>query len=417
MRPRTSLCLRWRKWSLTSQGDEGSDRVRTSSAERSDPLLFFAFIISPMLKILSVFGTRPEAVKMAPVVRELAARPSEIISRVCVTAQHRQMLDQVLHAFGIVPDVDLNLMQPGQTLSQSAAAVLKNMEPVLLAEKPDWVLVQGDTTTVMAAALAAFYCGARVGHVEAGLRSFDKYQPFPEEINRKVAGAIADLHFAPTERSKQNLLREGVPENTIVVTGNTEIDALQWAITQPVPDEACALLNRVGQKKLILVTAHRRENFGKPFEEIFGGLRDLAKRYAEQAVILYPVHLNPNVQEPARRILGDAPNVILTDPLDYLPLIHVMRRAALVLTDSGGIQESAPSLGKPVLVLRDKTERPEAVDAGTVRLVGADRARIVAEASRLLDDFAEYAAMARAINPYGDGHAAPRIVDALIKNS
>ncbi|HQV69408.1 MAG TPA: UDP-N-acetylglucosamine 2-epimerase (non-hydrolyzing) [Thermoflexales bacterium] len=370
-----------------------------------------------MLKILSVFGTRPEAVKMAPVVRELAARPSEIISRVCVTAQHRQMLDQVLHAFGIVPDVDLNLMQPGQTLSQSAAAVLKNMEPVLLAEKPDWVLVQGDTTTVMAAALAAFYCGARVGHVEAGLRSFDKYQPFPEEINRKVAGAIADLHFAPTERSKQNLLREGVPENTIVVTGNTEIDALQWAITQPVPDEARALLNRVEGRKLVLVTAHRRENFGKPFEEIFGGLRDLAKRYAEQAVILYPVHLNPNVQEPARRILGDAPNVILTDPLDYLPLIHVMRRAALVLTDSGGIQESAPSLGKPVLVLRDKTERPEAVDAGTVRLVGADRARIVAEASRLLDDFAEYAAMARAINPYGDGHAAPRIVDALIKNS
>jgi len=417
MRPRISLCLRWRKWSLTSQGDEGSDRVRTSSAERSDPLLFFAFIISPMLKILSVFGTRPEAVKMAPVVRELAARPSEIISRVCVTAQHRQMLDQVLHAFGIVPDVDLNLMQPGQTLSQSAAAVLKNMEPVLLAEKPDWVLVQGDTTTVMAAALAAFYCGARVGHVEAGLRSFDKYQPFPEEINRKVAGAIADLHFAPTERSKQNLLREGVPENTIVVTGNTEIDALQWAITQPVPDEARALLNRVEGRKLVLVTAHRRENFGKPFEEIFGGLRDLAKRYAEQAVILYPVHLNPNVQEPARRILGDAPNVILTDPLDYLPLIHVMRRAALVLTDSGGIQESAPSLGKPVLVLRDKTERPEAVDAGTVRLVGADRARIVAEASRLLDDFAEYAAMARAINPYGDGHAAPRIVDALIKNS
>lgn len=417
MRPRISLCLRWRKWSLTSQGDEGSDRVRTSSAERSDPLLFFAFIISPMLKILSVFGTRPEAVKMAPVVRELAARPSEIISRVCVTAQHRQMLDQVLHAFGIVPDVDLNLMQPGQTLSQSAAAVLKNMEPVLLVEKPDWVLVQGDTTTVMAAALAAFYCGARVGHVEAGLRSFDKYQPFPEEINRKVAGAIADLHFAPTERSKQNLLREGVPENTIVVTGNTEIDALQWAITQPVPDEARALLNRVEGRKLVLVTAHRRENFGKPFEEIFGGLRDLAKRYAEQAVILYPVHLNPNVQEPARRILGDAPNVILTDPLDYLPLIHVMRRAALVLTDSGGIQESAPSLGKPVLVLRDKTERPEAVDAGTVRLVGADRARIVAEASRLLDDFAEYAAMARAINPYGDGHAAPRIVDALIKNS
>ena len=417
MRPRISLCLRWRKWSLTSQGDEGSDRVRTSSAERSDPLLFFAFIISPMLKILSVFGTRPEAVKMAPVVRELVARPSEIISRVCVTAQHRQMLDQVLHAFGIVPDVDLNLMQPGQTLSQSAAAVLKNMEPVLLAEKPDWVLVQGDTTTVMAAALAAFYCGARVGHVEAGLRSFDKYQPFPEEINRKVAGAIADLHFAPTERSKQNLLREGVPENTIVVTGNTEIDALQWAITQPVPDEARALLNRVEGRKLVLVTAHRRENFGKPFEEIFGGLRDLAKRYAEQAVILYPVHLNPNVQEPARRILGDAPNVILTDPLDYLPLIHVMRRAALVLTDSGGIQESAPSLGKPVLVLRDKTERPEAVDAGTVRLVGADRARIVAEASRLLDDFAEYAAMARAINPYGDGHAAPRIVDALIKNS
>ncbi len=369
------------------------------------------------MRALSVFGTRPEAIKMAPVVRELQRHP-DFVARVCVTAQHREMLDQVLRLFGIRPDYDLNVMAENQTPAQVAAAVLAGLEAVLQQERPDWVLVQGDTTTVAAASLAAYYARCKVGHVEAGLRTHDKWQPFPEELNRRVAGAIADLHFAPTQTARQNLLREGVPDQRILVTGNPVIDALQWVATQPydlglgAPDLQPAALGRPGAR-LVLVTAHRRENLGQPLESICLALSDIAARYDGQAHILYPVHRNPNVWEPVHRLLGDAPNVSLTPPLDYLPLVHALKRAYLVLTDSGGLQEEAPALGIPVLVLREVTERPEAVQAGTVRLVGTERTRIVAEATRLLDDPAAYAQMSRAVNPYGDGHAAQRIVAAL----
>jgi UDP-N-acetylglucosamine 2-epimerase (non-hydrolysing) len=372
------------------------------------------------MKILSVFGTRPEAIKMAPVVRELAKHANRFENRVCVTAQHREMLDQVLRLFDIRPDYDLNVMQDSRTPTQVAASVMTKIEPVLKEEKPDWVLVQGDTTTVMATAIAAFYAGAKVGHVEAGLRSFDKWQPFPEEINRKVATATADLHFAPTERSRQNLLREGVSDKHICVTGNTVIDALQWVVAQTPTQDTRDVFAKIGgdpNSKWILVTAHRRENFGAPLERICNAIRLLALEYGDAVRFIYPVHLNPNAREPAHRLLGDLSNVSLLPPLDYLPLVHVMKRAHFVLTDSGGIQEEAPSLGKPVLVLRETTERPEAVDAGTVRLVGADDCKIVKESKRLLEDPAAYDAMARAINPYGDGHASERIVSALERST
>jgi UDP-N-acetylglucosamine 2-epimerase (non-hydrolysing) len=367
-----------------------------------------------LLKVLSVFGTRPEAIKMAPVIRALETRPDQFVSRVCVTAQHRQMLDQVLALFHISPDYDLDIMQQGQSPTQVAAAVLQHLEPILKAEQPDWVLVQGDTTTVLAAALAAFYAGAKVGHVEGGLRTHDKHQPFPEEINRRVASVVADLHFAPTKRARANLLREGIADTDIWVTGNTVIDALHIAANMAYDPAGGPLQNVPWDRRIILVTAHRRENFGQPFEQICLALRDIATQYSETVHIVYPVHLNPNVQEPARRILGGIPSITLTAPLDYLPLIYTLKRATLVLTDSGGIQEEAPSLGKPVLVLRAVTERPEAVEAGTVRLVGAERVRIIDWTRRLLDDPAEYAKMARAINPYGDGHAARRIAELII---
>jgi UDP-N-acetylglucosamine 2-epimerase (non-hydrolysing) len=367
-----------------------------------------------MIKVLSVFGTRPEAIKMAPVIRELGRHSDRIISRVCVTAQHRQMLDQVLHLFDITPDYDLNVMVGNQTPSQVAAAVLARMEPILQTEQPDWVLVQGDTTTVAAASLAAYYARAKVGHVEAGLRTHDKWQPFPEEINRKVAGAIADIHFAPTQGARRNLLQEGVPDQQIVVTGNPVIDALHLVADLPYNPMDGPLKNVPWDKRLVLVTAHRRENFGEPLEQIFLALRDVAAAYKDDVCLIYPVHLNPNVQEPAKRILSDIPNVILTDPLDYLPLVYLMKHATLVMTDSGGIQEEAPGLGKPVLVFREVTERPEAVDAGTVYLVGANRQRIVERTSLLLNDEREYQRMAQATNPYGDGHAAERIVKALL---
>jgi UDP-N-acetylglucosamine 2-epimerase (non-hydrolysing) len=367
-----------------------------------------------MIKVLSVFGTRPEAIKMAPVIKELEKRADRVVSRVCVTAQHRQMLDQVLALFGIAPDYDLNVMQESQSPTQVAATVLAKLEPVLQAERPDWVLVQGDTTTVASAALAAFYSGAKVGHVEAGLRTFDKTQPFPEEINRRVAGVIADLHFAPTRRARENLLREGVPDSIIRVTGNPVIDALRRVADLPYDAATGPLKDTPWEKRLILVTAHRRENFGQPLEQVCLALRDIAELYRDDVHIIYPVHLNPNVQEPARRILRNVPGVTLTDPLDYLPLVYLMKRATLVLTDSGGIQEEAPGLGKPVLVLREVTERPEAVEAGTVRVVGTDRARIVEWTRRLLDDAAEYSRMARAVNPYGDGQAAGRIVESIL---
>ncbi len=372
------------------------------------------------LRVLSVFGTRPEAVKMAPVVRALAATP-EVEAHVVVTAQHREMLDQVLNLFDIRPDFDLNLMRPNQTLAQLTADILNGLDPVFSRLKPDWVLVQGDTTTVMAAALLAFYHHMRVGHVEAGLRTLDRWQPFPEEINRRIAGVVADLHFAPTEHSRQNLLKENVPPESIVVTGNPAIDALNAIVQCPMPESAAELLDRLGvaqgQRQLVMVTAHRRENLGRPLENICAALRSLAEEYADRLQIVYPVHLNPKVQEPVHRLLGGVPNITLTPPQDYLPMIHLLKSAVLVLTDSGGIQEEATCLGVPTLVMREVTERPEGVEAGALKLVGSDTQRIVSEARRLLEDPAAYAAMAHASNPFGDGHAAEKIVAALLEHS
>jgi len=352
---------------------------------------------------------------MAPVVKELERHAGRVISRVCVTAQHRQMLDQVLELFAIVPDYDLNVMAAGQSPTQVAAVVLTKLEPVLQAEKPDWVLIQGDTTTVLAAAIGAFYARIKIGHVEAGLRTHDKYQPFPEEINRRMASVAADLHFAPTARARDNLLREGIPGKNIRVTGNPVIDALYAVADRPYDPAAGPLRDVPWNRRLILVTAHRRENFGQPLEQICLALRDLAGTYPDDVHIVYPVHPNPNVQEPVRRMLGKVPGITLTAPLDYLPLVYLMKHSTIVLTDSGGLQEEAPGLGKPVLVLRAVTERPEAVDAGTVRLVGTDRVKIVENARKLLDTKVEYQKMARATNPYGDGHAAERIVKALLE--
>jgi UDP-N-acetylglucosamine 2-epimerase (non-hydrolysing) len=378
-----------------------------------------------MKTILSIFGTRPEAIKMAPVIRELATHPGEIVSKVCVTAQHRQMLDQVLDLFGITPDYDLNLMAANQTPSQVAAAALNGLEPILRDVKPDWVLVQGDTTTVAAAAFAAVLARARVGHVEAGLRTYDKWSPFPEEIMRRIAGVIADLHFTPTEQSRQNLLREGTPPETVLNTGNTVVDAVLWAAEQPfnlrtLPLEP-ALLDRLiagdPTLDLVLVTAHRRESFGEPFNNICRALRELALTGNGRTQIVYPVHLNPNVQEPVNRILRGTPNVHLLPPLEYLPLVHLMKRARLVLTDSGGIQEEAPGFGIPVLVMRDRTERPEGVAAGTAKLVGTDQQRIMGEARNLLENSESYEQMAKAVNPYGDGKSAQRIVQALLQTN
>jgi UDP-N-acetylglucosamine 2-epimerase (non-hydrolysing) len=356
---------------------------------------------------------------MAPVVRELARTPG-IEARVCVTAQHRQMLDQVLDLFDIIPDIDLDLMRPDQSLAELTAAVFTHLDPVLTRLRPDWILVQGDTTTVMAAALLGYYHQVRVGHVEAGLRTYDKWQPFPEEVNRRVAGVVADLHFAPTEWARQNLLREGVPDKQIAVTGNPVIDALQSVASLPPTPEVAELLQRIGMQdgapspRLVLITAHRRENFGQPLEDICQAICHLAEAYQDQVQFVYPVHLNPNVQKPVYRLLGGVSNITLLPPMDYLPLVHMIKRAALVLTDSGGLQEEAPGLGVPVLVMRQVTERPEGVEAGTVRLVGTDPGRIIAETRRLLDDPAAHAVMAQAVNPYGDGHAAERIVKAIL---
>jgi UDP-N-acetylglucosamine 2-epimerase (non-hydrolysing) len=368
----------------------------------------------PPFKVLTVFGTRPEAVKLGPVIRELARYPEQIASRICVTAQHRDMLDQVLRVFGIQPDYDLDVMHDNQTPTQVAASVLSGLEPILVDERPDWVLVQGDTTTVAAAAMAAFYSRARIGHVEAGLRTGDRWQPFPEEINRRIAGVIADRHFAPTLRSRDNLLREDVPPERILVTGNPGIDALHWITAQPEPSEVRELLLASPEARVVLVTAHRRENFGQPLKDICLALRDLASSYAGSVHIIYPVHRNPSVWGPVHELLGGVPNITLRPPLDYLPNLQLMKRAYLVITDSGGIQEEAPGLGIPALVLREVTERPEGVETGALRLVGTNRARIVAEASRLLDDRAAHAQMARAKNPFGDGHAAERIVASLL---
>ena len=370
------------------------------------------------VRVLLIFGTRPEAVKMAPVVKALTKVP-EIEARVCVTAQHREMLDQVLELFQIKPDYDLNLMRPNQTLAGLTAEILEHIDPVLADEHPDWVLVQGDTTTVMVAALAAFYRQVKVGHVEAGLRTGDKHQPFPEEINRRIAGTLADLHFAPTELSRQNLLHEGVEDWRIAVTGNPDIDALQQISKMEEPPEVNKWLKEWGitdgKARLVLITAHRREAFGAPIEAICAGLKELALHYSRAVQFIYPVHLNPNIQEPVYRLLGNIPNIHLLPPLDYLPLVHLMKAATIVLTDSGGINEEATGLGKPTLVLRDKTERPEGVEAGVLKLVGTNKENIVNQARELLDDEQAYAVMAHAANPFGDGHAAEHIVKALME--
>jgi UDP-N-acetylglucosamine 2-epimerase (non-hydrolysing) len=367
------------------------------------------------MRILFVAGTRPEAIKLAPVIREIRNRSAAgagLEARVCVTAQQREMLDQALGVFGILCDSDLDVMEDDQSPTQVAAAVLSRLEPVLAAEKPDWVIVQGDTTTAAAASLAAFYARIPVGHVEAGLRTHDKWRPFPEEIHRRVAAVLADLHFAPTARARRNLIAEGIPQERVLLTGNPVIDALRWASRQPLRSPTALPPQRDGVRQ-VLVTAHRRESFGAPLERICGALRAIAERHAEAVEIVYAVHRNPRVHGPVHRLLGGVPGIVLVPPLDYLELVHMIRRAHLVVTDSGGLQEEAPGLGKPVLVLRDVTERPEAVDAGTAKLVGTEASRIVAEVERLLTDPAEYGRMARAVNPFGDGHAAARIVDAL----
>jgi len=364
------------------------------------------------LRVMSVFGTRPEAIKMAPLVKELAAR-EDIASICCVTAQHRQMLDSVLEVFGLTPDRDLDIMTPSQTLSTITAKCLAGMDGAIEELKPDIILVHGDTSTTFAGALSAFYHKVPVGHVEAGLRTYDKYSPYPEEMNRKLVTAIADLYFCPTENNRQNLLREGVAEG-VFVTGNTVIDALRTTVR---PDYVFAtdILNRLscGSKKIVLVTCHRRENYGQPMENIMSALAEIARTH-DDVELVYPVHLSPVVQACARRNLSGLENVHLIDPLAADEMHNLMARCCLVLTDSGGLQEEAPALGKPVLVLRRETERPEAVEAGTVRLAGVERSDIVDMAHTLLTDPAAYQAMAHAVNPYGDGQACRRIADAIL---
>ncbi len=389
-----------------------------------------------MKKILIIFGTRPEAIKMAPLVKEFQKRPGIYETKVCVTGQHREMLDQVMRIFEITPDYDLAIMKPGQDLYDVTSKILLGLKEVLIQEKPDLVLVHGDTATSTAAALAAFYQRITVGHVEAGLRTHNIYSPWPEEMNRLLTGRLANIHFSPTELSKLNLLNEGVDEAKIMVTGNTVIDALIMVtdkiktdqnVTKTVKD----YLNSQGldntlfeswsnNKKLVLITGHRRENFGEGFLNICYSIKELAMKYPDVDFV-YPVHLNPNVKQPVFEILGGQkseilPNIHLISPLDYLPFVYLMSNSFLVLTDSGGIQEEAPGLGKPVLVMRDTTERPEAVDAGTVMLVGTDKKKIVNEVSRLLDDKVHYNKMSKATNPYGDGKACQRIVDFLTNN-
>ena len=382
-----------------------------------------------MKKVMLVFGTRPEAIKMAPLVKEFQKHPETFKTIVCVTGQHRQMLDQVLQLFEITPDYDLNIMKQGQDLYDVTARVLTGMRDVLKEAQPDVVLVHGDTTTSTAAALAAFYQQIPVGHVEAGLRTHNIYSPWPEEMNRQITGRIATYNFAPTPLSKANLLREAVAEESITVTGNTVIDALYWVVNKIKEDKALnselkALLAQAGYdvnrlangKKLVLITGHRRENFGDGFINMCTAIRDLTQKYPDVDFV-YPMHLNPNVRKPIHEVFGEdlsnLGNMFFIEPLEYLSFVYLMEKSNIVLTDSGGIQEEAPGLGKPVLVMRDTTERPEALEAGTVKLVGTDYDKIVGEVSALLDDRAHYDAMSKAVNPYGDGLACGRIVDTL----
>jgi len=364
------------------------------------------------MKIMTVFGTRPEAIKMAPLVKKLNEDP-EIESVLCVTAQHRQMLDQVLDLFELTPDYDLNIMKPNQTISMITANVLTGLEPVLQKEKPDMVLVHGDTSTTFVTALACFYQQIPVGHVEAGLRTYDNYSPFPEEINRVLTGHIAELHFAPTERNRQNLLAERISDDNIVITGNTVIDALLQVADKPYEfeDETLKTLDFVN-KRVICVTCHRRENLGENMEQIFTALRDIAVEF-DDVEIVYPIHMNPKVREIAGRIFEGTENIHLIEPLQYQPFVNLMARSYFIVTDSGGMQEEAPSLGKPVLVVRKETERPEAIEAGTVKLAGVERDTIYAMAKELLTDKNAYDAMAHAANPYGDGTACDQIIAAL----
>ncbi len=368
-----------------------------------------------MLRVLTVFGTRPEAIKMAPLIAELERHPEAIDNRNCLTGQHKDMVAPLIELFGIRPDYELDLMRENQTLEHITTSVLTEVGRILREDKFDLLLVQGDTTTSMAAALAAFYASVKIGHVEAGLRTFDKHHPYPEESNRKMIDAVADLFFAHSERAKRNLLNEGIAESAIAMTGNTVIDALLDVSARPFelagsPLEAIPF----DTKRIVLVTAHRRESFGGPFDSICKGLAELARRYADDIELVYPVHRNPNVRAVVGKHLNGIPNVRLIEPLDYLPLVQLMKRAYLVLTDSGGLQEEAPSLGKPVLVLRKVTERQEGVEAGTLKLVGMDADTIVREASRLLDDPAAYQAMATRANPYGNGTASIKIVQKII---
>ena len=367
------------------------------------------------IKVFSILGTRPEVIKMAPVIHELARHPDRIKSVVVSTAQHREMLDQTLKVFGISPDVDLNIMRPNQSLGQITCATLEGVERILQQTEPDVLLVQGDTTTVFAASLAAFYAKIPVGHIEAGLRSYDRLNPYPEEINRRLADVLADYYFAPTARARENLLKEGIPAEKIFVTGNTVVDALQYAQLVPFEPhgrEVKQVLATTG--RLLLVTAHRRENWDEPLANICDAFLDLIREFPDLQIV-YPVHLNPKVRHTVLSKLKDTDRVHLIEPVDYLTLIHLMKRAHLILTDSGGIQEEAPTFGKPVLVMRKVTERPEACDAGLAIIVGTDRARIVAEARRLLTDEVAYRRMSTATNPFGDGHAAERIVEILLR--
>lgn len=369
-----------------------------------------------MKKLLFVFGTRPEAIKMAPIIHEAKKHPAIFEVVICVTGQHKEMLQHVMDFFELKADIDLALMKPNQTLFDITADALRGLEKVLTEQQPDLVLVQGDTTTAFAGALAAYYKKIKVAHIEAGLRSFDKYAPFPEEMNRKMAGVIADYHFPPTANAAENLQKENITEN-IFVTGNTVIDALLWAVEKTRTNNSYGNLFPFldHSKKVILVTGHRRENFGQPFENICDALSYISGKYPDVQIV-YPVHLNPNVQNIVREKLSDKSNVFLIDPLDYPHLVWLMDKSNFVITDSGGIQEEAPSLGKPVLVMREVTERMEGVTAGTALLVGTSKEKIITEAEKLLTDTAHYQQMAKAVNPYGDGSSAAQIINALIKN-
>ncbi|MBR2786959.1 MAG: UDP-N-acetylglucosamine 2-epimerase (non-hydrolyzing) [Clostridia bacterium] len=362
-----------------------------------------------MIKVMTIFGTRPEAIKMAPLVKELKSR-SEVECIVCVTAQHRQMLDQVLNTFNIIPDYDLDIMQQGQTLGDITTRALQGLEQVIKEVQPDIVLVHGDTTTTFAGALAAYYCQTDVGHVEAGLRTWNKYSPYPEEMNRQMVGVIADMHFAPTENSKKALIREGKKEENIYVTGNTAIDALKTTVKENYENE---IFNWLGNDKLILITAHRRENLGEPMREMFKAIKRIIDEF-DNVKAVYPVHLNPKVRKVANEIFNGDENIRLIEPLEVLDFHNFMNKAYLILTDSGGIQEEAPSLGKPVLVLRDTTERPEGIEAGTLKLAGTKEENIYALTKELLENEEEYKSMSKAVNPYGDGYASKRIADAII---